>query len=173
MQDKTALEAEISDTKASLTREKIQRKQLLDQIEILNKNNQETQKRESEKSKKLNKEISELRQEIETLKSTFPEKEKLQELYDKYEDLYLEKLEERHRPILEDENNQAPNLLIKSYFELLGIQTQNPNETEINSAYKKFALAHHPDRNPRQKDPAKSIESTALFKNSKPLKRKI
>merc|ERR1711959_780894 len=43
---------------------------------------------------------------------------------------------------------------LAKFYTVLGLTTQNPSEKELKSAYKKAALKHHPDRNPKDKEGA-------------------
>jgi len=52
--------------------------------------------------------------------------------------------------------------MAKDFYALLGLKNRNPSADELKSAYKKAAMKHHPDRNPKDRDAAeKRFKSVA------------
>lgn len=45
---------------------------------------------------------------------------------------------------------------MRDYYTLLGLSNENPSDDELKKAYKKAALKHHPDRNPKNKEAAEA-----------------
>merc|ERR1719399_54823 len=44
--------------------------------------------------------------------------------------------------------------MAKDFYSLLGLKNKNPSEDELKAAYKKAALKHHPDKNPKDREGA-------------------
>merc|ERR1719235_2656425 len=52
--------------------------------------------------------------------------------------------------------------MAQDFYAVLGLKNRNPSADELKSAYKKAAMKHHPDRNPKDRDAAeKRFKSVA------------